>query len=221
MKRFEITRTKGAPVSDDELLSDLKAVSEIVQRKTVTQSDYKKYGNFEYSTVIRRFGRWNDALTRAGLEIANHINYSNNDLFENILNLWQHFGRQPRRIELSSEYSSISQSPYNRRFGSWTGALKEFVNYMNDEGISPVIEQNIHQDSVIRTAGRDPSLRLRYKVLKRDNFKCVSCGASPATDAGVELHVDHVVPWSKGGETVIENLRTLCARCNLGKSNTE
>ncbi|MDR2876514.1 MAG: HNH endonuclease [Chromatiales bacterium] len=26
-------------------------------------------------------------------------------------------------------------------------------------------------------------------------------------------------PWSKGGETVIENLRTLCSLCNIGKSN--
>ncbi len=36
---------------------------------------------------------------------------------------------------------------------------------------------------------------------------------------GVELHVDHTVPWSKGGETVLGNLRTLCSDCNLGKSN--
>ena len=37
----------------------------------------------------------------------------------------------------------------------------------------------------------------------------------------VELHVDHIKPWSKGGETVLENLQTLCATCNLGKSNIE
>jgi hypothetical protein len=221
LNQFELTRTKGTPVSDDELIADLKAVSDILRKKTVTQRDYKKHGQFEYSTVIRHFGRWNDALTQAGLEIANHINYSNEELFENILNLWQHFGRQPRRIELTSEHSSISQSPYNRRFGSWTGALQEFVNYMNEEGVVPVSDQKIIKESPARKTGRDPSLRLRYKVLKRDGFKCVSCGASPATDAGVELQVDHNIPWSKGGETVIENLRTLCSRCNLGKSNTE
>jgi 5-methylcytosine-specific restriction endonuclease McrA len=31
--------------------------------------------------------------------------------------------------------------------------------------------------------------------------------------------VDHIVPWSKGGETILENLRTLCSKCNLGKGN--
>lgn len=61
--------------------------------------------------------------------------------------------------------------------------------------------------------------KLRYQVLKRDNYKCCICGASPAKDPSIELHIDHVIPWSKGGETVVENLQTLCSRCNLGKSD--
>ena len=61
--------------------------------------------------------------------------------------------------------------------------------------------------------------KLRYQVLKRDNFKCCACGASPAKDPSVELHIDHVIPWSKGGETTIDNLQTLCSKCNLGKSD--
>ncbi len=56
---------------------------------------------------------------------------------------------------------------------------------------------------------------LRYDILKRDGFRCQICGAS-AKD-GVTLHVDHIVPVSKGGKTVKSNLRTLCSNCNLGK----
>lgn len=33
------------------------------------------------------------------------------------------------------------------------------------------------------------------------------------------LHVDHVIPWSKGDKTREDNLRTLCATCNVGRSN--
>jgi 5-methylcytosine-specific restriction endonuclease McrA len=55
-------------------------------------------------------------------------------------------------------------------------------------------------------------------VLRRDGFKCVLCGRSPATEVGCRLQVDHLEPFSKGGKTTIENLRTLCERCNLGKS---
>lgn len=66
---------------------------------------------------------------------------------------------------------------------------------------------------------REISLRLRFLVMKRDNFKCQICGRSPATDQSIILHVDHIIPWSKGGETTENNLQTLCSKCNLGKSN--
>lgn len=58
---------------------------------------------------------------------------------------------------------------------------------------------------------------MRYDVLKRDNFKCVLCGMS--SKDGAILHVDHIIPISKGGKTEMNNLRTLCEKCNIGKSN--
>ena len=59
--------------------------------------------------------------------------------------------------------------------------------------------------------------KMRYDVLKRDDFKCKKCGVT-AKD-GAKLHVDHIVPVSKGGKTTLSNLQTLCDRCNLGKSD--
>lgn len=56
---------------------------------------------------------------------------------------------------------------------------------------------------------------IRYEVLKKDNFRCCICGAT-AKD-GVKLEVDHIIPVSKGGKTTIDNLQTLCERCNRGK----
>lgn len=56
---------------------------------------------------------------------------------------------------------------------------------------------------------------LRYDILRRDGFRCVLCGAT--ADDGVKLHVDHIMPVSKGGKTIPSNLRTLCDRCNFGK----
>lgn len=60
--------------------------------------------------------------------------------------------------------------------------------------------------------------KLRYEILERDHYKCVICGRS--AEDGVILHIDHIIPVSKGGLTTPENLRTLCADCNLGKSDT-
>lgn len=58
---------------------------------------------------------------------------------------------------------------------------------------------------------------MRYDVMRRDGFKCVICGAT--AKEGAKLHVDHIVPIAKGGLTEMSNLRTLCDRCNLGKSD--
>lgn len=58
--------------------------------------------------------------------------------------------------------------------------------------------------------------QLRYRVLQRDSFRCQYCGRS-ARD-GATLHLDHVVPYSAGGETTEDNLITACEQCNLGKS---
>lgn len=56
---------------------------------------------------------------------------------------------------------------------------------------------------------------LRYQVLEAAKQRCVLCGRTVGD--GIRLHVDHVVPWSQGGRTTLENLRALCDRCNLGK----
>ncbi len=63
----------------------------------------------------------------------------------------------------------------------------------------------------------DVSDSLRYDILRRDNFKCSICGASAAE--GARLHVDHILPIAKGGKSTPQNLRTLCERCNIGKSS--
>ena len=95
-------------------------------------------------------------------------------------------------------------------------ALEQFVGYANAQDARIPIP--VETASGHRT-GRDPSLRLRFGVMKRDNFCCRACGASPALQPGLTLHVDHVKAWSVGGETVEENLQTLCEACNQGKSN--
>ena len=63
----------------------------------------------------------------------------------------------------------------------------------------------------------DVSDSLRYDIMRRDDFKCVICGASASQ--GARLHVDHIVPIAKGGKSIPSNLRTLCERCNIGKSD--
>ncbi|MGH6935844.1 MAG: homing endonuclease associated repeat-containing protein [Methylocella sp.] len=214
--RFQLERVQGAPVSNDDILADIRHAATLAGTNILSQRLYSEFGKYDPTTASRRFGTWNKAVTAAGLEIANEINISDDRLFENLMLLWEYYGRQPRRAELARPPSGISQGAYRRRFHSWTDALTQFVSYANARDVTspnPVDAFTGYQ------TGRDPSLRTRFRVMKRDNFSCRACGASPALSPGIALHVDHIVPWSRGGETIDENLQTLCEACNLGKSD--
>ena len=55
---------------------------------------------------------------------------------------------------------------------------------------------------------------LRTQVFERDAYRCVSCGTHK------DLRVDHIHPESAGGADTLENLQTLCARCNSVKGRS-
>jgi hypothetical protein len=53
---------------------------------------------------------------------------------------------------------------------------------------------------------------VKLEVWKRDKGKCVKCGSSN------NLHFDHIIPFSKGGSSLVkENIQLLCARHNIEK----
>ena len=57
--------------------------------------------------------------------------------------------------------------------------------------------------------------KLRLDVMERDDYRYQMCGRT--VEDGVKLHIDHIVPVSKGGSNDIDNLQVLCHRCNLAK----
>ena len=57
---------------------------------------------------------------------------------------------------------------------------------------------------------------VRYRVLKRDGFKCSYCGVSASESP---LEIDHIQPVSLGGTNHMSNLCAACRDCNSGKSN--
>ena len=180
----------------------------------------------------RRFGSCCKALKKAGLQRgqSQHMGITDEELFENLKSLWMSLGRQPRTNEVRWPGSRFSFWPYKRRFGSWPRRVKEFVAWVNSdfseepqrektETNHRSAESGVPAESTKRRTRREVSERQRFRILVRDGFRCRSCGASPLTQVGVELHVDHVLPWSKGGETTDDNLLTKCKQCNLGKGN--
>jgi 5-methylcytosine-specific restriction endonuclease McrA len=74
----------------------------------------------------------------------------------------------------------------------------------------PHVIRLLHYVRVPRTVKRKIS---RRALFARDGWRCAYCGSTG------RLTLDHVVPRSRGGDSVWENVVTSCAPCNLKKGN--
>lgn len=227
-------------ISDDEMILDLKGVAESIGRKIVTSTEYAQQGRFSLPTIAERFQSWGNFVERAGLEPTGQVrNVPDAVLFAEIERIWTSLGKQPTTTDMKTGISKYSLDTFMRRFGGWRNALRAFIEYVNADGpndenesavalpltrapqITDTNARVLRSKISTKRTSRNINLKLRFTVLQQDDFRCRSCGASPAKTPDIELHVDHIVPWSKGGETEISNLQTLCSKCNLGKSNHE
>jgi len=225
---------KNRNAADDELLNELRRVANVVGRKDISTRDLTKHGAVGRDTYSRRFGSWEKAISLAGLNVRTSgaaRSISTEDLFENLLNVWTHYGRQPHYSEINKPPSQIKSRRYINRFGTWRKALLSFIEFMErdsseipnqakiEDSLTPITKSSEQIDRKQPEDSRGIPQGLRFKVMHRDHFKCVLCGDNPPASPGLILHIDHIIPWSKGGKTQIDNLRTLCAPCNIGRSN--
>jgi hypothetical protein len=213
------------PLTREAVIESLRAYATEFPETPVTQDEIALRLGVDRGSITRRFGKWTELLSEVGLSsVPLGRRYTDEECFENIVTLWTHYGRQPNFAELKRPPSKVGSKAYLVRWGGWRAALGAFIKYVNQEpqAIQEIIsEKDCTEISTSQTphiaTPRSISLSLRYKVLSRDRFRCVICGRSPAKDPNIELHIDHIHPWSKGGQNTEKNLRTLCFDCNLGK----
>ena len=97
---------------------------------------------------------------------------------------------------------SWKEESNNREVFKFKLELTDHVKSANENGIQNYV---LEHNRVI-----PPQVKL--EVWKRDEGKCVICGS---TD---NLHFDHIIPFSKGGSSLVStNIQLLCARHNIAK----
>lgn len=225
-----LKRIRNFQATADDCIADLKRVADSLGTACITTKDYKLHGQFSLPLISKRVGSWEEAITKAGLKRSSLYKkkITNEELFENLEQLWERLGRQPARSDFIKPFSRYSNAVYCRRFGSYRKALEGFVASFENQADVPkqdtpdtsLAPRGVTHTPVHKTSRR-VSWRLRFLVMRRDSFKCQLCGLSPAIKPGTVLVVDHVTPWATGGETIMGNLQTLCEQCNGGKSNLE
>ena len=214
-------------ISDAELLEDLKKVASQLGLSKISSRQYDgNGGKYTAGTLGVRFGSWNNALERAGLKVVLKHKPLEVELFQNIEEVWIQLGRQPVSRDMKRPLSEYSPSAYINKFGTFRNALVAFIEYMsfdneyqktdNFDMASEIIQEN--EIIFKHKTKRFPSERLKVQVLMRDGNKCRLCGI---VVTGNDIHFDHIIPWSRGGETVLENIQVLCEKHNLAKGNLE
>ncbi len=118
---------------------------------------------------------------------------------------------------LNADYSAMSVCSVERAI---VLVLLEKADMLHARGNRYVRSQRLQVPfpSVVRLRGyvRVPYRQImltRKNVLRRDGFRCQYC------DARDHLTIDHVLPRSRGGRDVWENLVTACTDCNSRKGN--
>jgi hypothetical protein len=184
-------KTRNLNISADNCINDLKAVAERLGKSKVTHEEYREHGKYSSSPFLRHFKSWFNACESAGLEGTRIWGITDEDYFENLEEIWIKLGKQPHYNDIQKPFSKYSSGAYEHRFGSWRKALEAFVRYVN-EGTSDVSSPEPKIKTVIssssteildpspRKGSRTISWRLRFLVMRRDDFKCCFCGRSPA-----------------------------------------
>ena len=78
------------------------------------------------------------------------------------------------------------------------------------------VAEPLTETKEIRNISRHIPRPIQFRVLKRENQVCRSCGLPVADN---DIHFDHIIPWSKGGPTEENNIQLLCGTCNRKKSD--
>jgi len=202
--------------SEEELLADLRQAARTLRRETIGEREYVKAGKFSCKPFINRFGSWNNALKKAGLQVVRETKTSDETLFENLERIWLKLGRQPSYSEIRRPFSKFGIDTYTRKFGGWMKTCEAFIRHKRGD----LEFQKLFKEKGTAKS-RNINERDRLRIYKRDNYACVLCGKSPATHRGITLHLDHITPFEKSRDNSPQNLRTLCNKCNLGRGNDE
>ena len=78
--------------------------------------------------------------------------------------------------------------------------------------------------AVVRSGERAPiDITKRRLIHQRDHWRCLWCGWSPFPEdilyPNRMLQLDHITPWSAGGNDRSDNIRSLCGDCNETRGN--
>jgi hypothetical protein len=209
-------RFRNDGITENQLLAELKRVNQLLKGKPLTRENYDRHAKYGSHLIVKKIG-WNVAKNKLGFSIK-AMNYTDKQLMYNLYFVWLRIGKQPSKADMIKPNSTISSHPYISRYGSWKSAIVAFSNTIKrNKPYLKKIEALENKRPKKNNTPRFPSAALKLKVIQRDKYKCPFCPPK-LWGQKEEYVIDHIVPWAKRGETVLDNLQVLCKDHNASKS---
>ena len=123
-----------------------------------------------------------------------------------------------KRIVSSRKWREKNKDKYlescRKATKKWMKNNPEYRNKWRKENPLKSRQYDHNRRAILRNDKNKISADEWMAVLDFYEHKCLRCGKS---DKEVDLHIDHVIPVSKSGKNVIENIQPLCKSCNSKK----
>lgn len=124
-----------------------------------------------------------------------------------------------RFYRMQTRYRQYQYQKYSYKVKVFIDKFKTNFNYINKRYLflkkinfeCTISEYNKRDQRKLMTK------ELRNQIAERDNYTCQKCGKYMPDSIG--LHIDHIIPISKGGKSIPSNLQVLCSKCNGSKSS--
>jgi len=170
--------------TDEDLIAELRSVAKTLGRSCFTQVECDEVSQFRATSIASRFKGWKNAMKKGGLDVSpTGKRYTDEECYENLLNVWLHYGRQPNYDEMDESPSLIPAGTYKHRWKRWTKAVHAFVGRMNND--AEEVEESVTSETHERPSESDGTPKrksvpvedrrkvppgLRWKVASRDGL---------------------------------------------------
>ena len=129
--RVGLTIKHFAPIShsEEECVLELRRVAASLGQNDLTSKEFSKYARFSSSAVIRRFGSWQRALERAGLELSEKskksVSLSADECISEMKRVAALLGSNHLTTDSFDKYAVFTSHRVVRALGSWQSALEQ------------------------------------------------------------------------------------------------